>query len=102
MINDTDRWIESAHDFKFNRIEEEESYNFCEISINAAQLYLGNSTDFGDAKTCDSFEHRPTYNSLIHRFNLFCRRQALVPLTQSFHLLGVLLGGILANFMMKA
>lgn len=102
MINDTERWIEAAHEDKFNHIENEESYDFCRIYENSDQRYLRNSNDVSDLQICNKFDHSPKYYSLIHQYELFCQRDALLPLTQSFHLLGVLLGGILANFMLKA
>lgn len=104
IINDTNRWIKAAHVSKFSRIENEESYNLCDVYENAVQRYVENSTVLtsSDLQTCHEFDHHPKYYSIIHQYDLFCSREALLPLTQSFHLLGVLLGGILANFMLKA
>jgi hypothetical protein len=102
-VNDTKLWIHSAHKEKFNRVENEKSFDFCYTYENAAEKYLNKSVQLGqsDVIECHSFEHRPGYFSLIHQYELFCSKEALVALTQSFHLLGVLIGGIIAAYMLK-
>lgn len=45
---------------------------------------------------CDKVEHNTEYKSLITQFDLICSRRVLVALTQSFHALGALFGGLLA------
>lgn len=87
----------------FNRVENEKSYDFCQIYDDAEDKYQNQSSDarHGDLIECSSFEHRPVFISLIHQYELFCSREALVSLTQSFHLLGVLIGGIIAFYMLK-
>lgn len=101
-INDTRKWIQSAHKERFNRVENEKSYDFCRFYGNAAETYLNETiSKTGSLFPCASFEHRSIYHSLIHQYELFCKREALVPLTQSFHLLGVLIGGIIAHYMLK-
>lgn len=104
QLNETDSWIKSAHKEKFNRVENEMSYDFCRVYKNAVDNYLNNSMDENDLNeldACSNYEHRPVYFSLIHQYELFCEREALVSLTQSFHLLGVLIGGIVAFYMLK-
>ncbi|KAH8360014.1 hypothetical protein KR093_010188 [Drosophila rubida] len=46
---------------------------------------------------CEKVEHNTEYNSLITQFDLICSRRVLVAVTQSFHALGALLGGLLAH-----
>lgn len=99
--NNTNLWITLAHETTFNRIENEVSYDFCAVHENAANKYFNNSFEDGDVIPCKSFEYRPIYYSLILQYELFCSREALVALTQSFHLLGVLLGGLIATEMLK-
>uniref|UniRef100_A0A1I8Q968 Major facilitator superfamily (MFS) profile domain-containing protein n=2 Tax=Stomoxys calcitrans TaxID=35570 RepID=A0A1I8Q968_STOCA len=45
---------------------------------------------------CDEFEHRAEYSSLVMQFDLVCSREMLVALTQAFHALGGLVGGLIA------
>lgn len=101
-INSTDSWIKLVHPEKFNRVENEDSYDFCLIN----QKYFSDSAtnithNKGDFASCSRFEHHPIYFSLIHQYELFCSREPLVALTQSFHLLGVLIGGIIAHYLLK-
>lgn len=49
------------------------------------------------ALPCDKIEHNTEYKSLITQFDLICSRRVLVALTQSFHALGALIGGLLAH-----
>ena len=101
-INDTDRWIKLAHKENFNQVENEDSYDFCLVYDNADEKFLNNSiVTSKNLVSCSHFEHRPIYFSIIHQYELFCKREALVSLTQSFHLLGVLIGGIIAYYMLK-
>ncbi|KAJ6649670.1 Organic cation transporter-like protein [Pseudolycoriella hygida] len=102
-VTNTTSWIESAHKKTFNRIENEESFNFCWVNKNLTErsFNLTVNDDNGTLVECLEFENRPSFNSIIHQFELFCTREALVALSQSFHLFGVLMGGILAYYMMK-
>ncbi|XP_017846044.1 solute carrier family 22 member 1 [Drosophila busckii] len=45
---------------------------------------------------CEKIEHHTEYKSLITQFDLICSRRVLVAVTQSFHALGALIGGLLA------
>lgn len=105
-VNDTDKWIKAAHKKIFNRVENEEAFDFCNIKEKAAEKYLAAEIATDDSNenlvSCSSFEHHPTYFSLIHQYDLFCSREALIALTQSFHLLGVLIGGVIAFNMLKS
>lgn len=101
-VNTTSSWIESAHRKIFNRVENEESYNFCLVNENSYEENFNYSGNFNHTFVeCTDFEHRPTFYSIIHQYALFCSREAHVALSQSFHLLGVLIGGIIAFYMLK-
>lgn len=51
---------------------------------------------------CESFIHHTDYKSIITDYDLVCSRDILVATTQSLHLLGVLMGGLLATNLLKA
>jgi len=56
-----------------------------------------NATTFNQKSLpCEKVEHNTEYKSLITQFDLICSRRVLVAVTQSFHALGALLGGLLA------
>ncbi|KAH8278442.1 hypothetical protein KR018_003393 [Drosophila ironensis] len=50
---------------------------------------------------CEHVEHMTDYNSIITQFDLICSRRVLVALTQSFHALGALIGGLMAYSALK-
>lgn len=50
---------------------------------------------------CMDFVFRSDFHSLIAEFNLICSRSLLLNLSQSFHIFGLLLGGILAYWLLK-
>ncbi|CRL07715.1 CLUMA_CG020669, isoform A [Clunio marinus] len=101
-LNDTNFWINSIHKESFNRIENEESYDYCYVYQDA---YLNYSVREDEATResipCVKFQHQTVYASIINQYELLCSREALVALSQSFHLLGVLIGGIIAFYMLK-
>lgn len=102
-IENTTTWIQSAHRKIFNKVENEESYNFCHVYENTTTgesfNYSGNVNQ--TFVECSDFVHRPTFYSIIHQYGLICSREAHVALSQSFHLLGVLIGGIIAFYLLK-
>lgn len=50
---------------------------------------------------CEHFAFDPDFHSLVAEFNLVCKRQLLLPLSQCFHILGLLCGGIIAFVLLK-
>ncbi|EDV90843.1 solute carrier family 22 member 1 [Drosophila grimshawi] len=50
---------------------------------------------------CERVEHNSDYKSLITQFDLICSRRVLVAVTQSFHALGTLMGGLLAYQLLR-
>ncbi|KAM8706075.1 hypothetical protein ACLKA7_010374 [Drosophila subpalustris] len=55
------------------------------------------TTSTQETLPCKKVEHNTAYKSLITQFDLICSRRVLVAVTQSFHALGALLGGLLAH-----
>jgi hypothetical protein len=100
--NSTNLWLKAAHKEIFNRVENEVAYDICNVYKNATERFLQNVFEPStETIPCSDFVHEPTYVSIVHRYDLICSRQWLVPLTQSFHLLGVLIGGLVANQLLK-
>ncbi|XP_031635382.1 organic cation transporter-like protein isoform X2 [Contarinia nasturtii] len=50
---------------------------------------------------CTHFTFKPEYHSLVADFKLICGRELLLPLSQCFHIFGLLVGGIVAYFLLK-
>lgn len=95
-------WIKAAHPYKYDYIEQEDSYNFCKVFNNSKIRYWNETNERGNQLSkCTDFKQIPSYRSLILEFELYCARDVLVPMTQSFHLLGVLIGGLIAAQLLK-
>ncbi|XP_055904665.1 solute carrier family 22 member 3 [Eupeodes corollae] len=46
---------------------------------------------------CAHFQHNSTFRSLVTQFDLVCSRQVLVGVSQTFHSIGTLVGGLLTR-----
>lgn len=110
-------WVKVSHPQKEEADDQEFTIDFCNVYRDAqehAHFYykyenqadeplvweepLSNKTDI---IPCNHFQHKSDYHSVITQFDLVCSRDILVSVTQFFHLFGVLLGGILANYLLK-
>lgn len=80
-----------AQDFNENILRYNDTIDSIILSINKSQT----------AVRCESFEYDTDFESIITQFDLVCSREILVALTQSFHLFGILCGGIFGGFMLK-
>ncbi|CRL01672.1 CLUMA_CG014891, isoform A [Clunio marinus] len=109
-------WIKIAHPIKEEQTDQEVVIDFCNIyedAIDHIREYYNNtehdeidlfkppSLNSTKLIPCESFEHKPTYASIITQFDLYCSRNILVAVTQFCHLFGVLSGGIITTFMMN-
>lgn len=50
---------------------------------------------------CENFTFQSDYYSLVEEFVWVCERKHLISLSQCFHIFGLLVGGIIAYFMLK-
>lgn len=100
FIND---WIKVAHPIKGKRTDSEFIVDFCHVYEDAMTDHKGVFEEIEMInRICEFFEHRPAYTSIITQFDLYCSREVLIAVTQFFHLLGVLCGGIITTKMMKS
>lgn len=101
---------------KWNEIVHPEVYDYhkryvdqCQIYENARERWFNYSNhDSRDIQSrtdntvpCNTFEFHPEYVTVATTFELVCSRKWLVSLTQSFHLLGIFLGVLIANELLK-
>lgn len=71
------------------------------IEINSNNLITVSIIKSTNAVPCELFGYNTDFQSIITQFDLVCSREILVALTQSFHLFGILCGGIVGGFMLK-
>lgn len=85
VLQDINENVQRYNDTKDN------DKNLLIISLNKSE----------NAVRCESFGYNTEFESIITQFDLVCSREILVALTQSFHLFGILCGGIVGGFMLK-
>lgn len=106
-------WIKISHPIKEEADDKEFAIDFCNVYDDAREHvdqylhsaeYLQERRKYRNSSIipCDEFEHHADYHSLITQFDLVCSRDILVAVTQSFHLLGVLLGGIITTKLLES
>ncbi|XP_031635395.1 organic cation transporter-like protein [Contarinia nasturtii] len=78
----------------YTRLGEIDRIDFCRVDVNQTVTIPPQSSH---TDQCEKFTHHSIFNSLVTQFDLVCSRRNLIAITQFFHLLGVLCGGILAN-----
>lgn len=115
MSDHVNNWIKIAHPLKEDRTDHEFAIDFCNVYEDAQQhiknffnttrddidLFHMPTNNTSRLVPCESFEHQPSYTSIITQFDLYCSRDILVAVTQFFHLFGVLCGGIVTTYMLK-
>lgn len=101
-------WIARAHPIIVDH-HNRSSVNFCEVYTifwEKPLEYFGPNHTTIDTKNltttkCKNFTFSPDFKSLVADFNLICAREFLLPLSQCFHIFGLLVGGIVAYFLLK-
>lgn len=107
--NYTDQWIAKAHPKQIHHYNKHSSVNYCEVYAevwNHPMDFIGsNKTDIVPKNLttikCAHYSFNPHYYSLVADYKLVCDRSFWVSLTQCFHILGLLIGGIIAYYMLK-
>lgn len=104
----TKDWVDRAHPIIVDH-HNRSRVNFCEVFTifwEKPLEYFGPNHTTIDTKNltttkCTNFTFNPNYHSLVADFNLICGRELLLPLSQCFHIFGLLVGGIIAYFLLK-
>lgn len=101
-------WISKAHPVTYDS-DNISHTNYCNVYTelyNNPLDYFGpnytqiDTSNFTTSK-CTNFTFNPNFHSLVVEFNLVCGRDLLVSLSQCFHIGGLLVGGIVAYFILK-
>lgn len=107
--NYTDQWIAKAQPKQINSYNNRTSVNYCEVYAevwkNPMDFIGPNKSDIVPKNLttieCERFSFNPDYYSLIADYSLVCDRHFWVSLSQCFHIFGLLIGGIIAYYMLK-
>ncbi|XP_001649362.2 organic cation transporter protein [Aedes aegypti] len=105
---DETKWIKASHPVVEKVNDHEYTVDYCKVFENNLEYYNDeNLTSWQQPSNntklvpCAAFEHLSEHVSIITQFDLVCSRYPLIALTQSAHLFGVLLGGIIATQLLK-
>lgn len=106
--NYTAQWMEKAQP-KLVDSYNKQSVDYCEVYAEVWKHpvdFIGpNKTDIVPKNLttikCERFSFNPEYFSLVADYSLVCGRSYWVSLTQCFHIIGLLTGGIIVYFMLK-
>lgn len=106
--NYTEEWIDYAHPAHYNR-RDERVVDYCKVYSELMQrpfdYFRPNVTEIDTSELtpvkCHHFSFNPDFHSMVADFGLVCDRNYLVALSQCFHILGLMVGGIVAHFMLK-
>lgn len=103
-------WIEAANP---TVVDYHKQYvDVCQVYVDAEERFKSyfNDSFMGEKdegnfssklKPCTKFEFLTHDETVVSKFGLVCDKNYLVALTQSFHLLGVLLGVLISNELLK-
>lgn len=79
----------------------ENTSNFMEYDRGEWRLKNELPDHGNETVACDNFVFKSRYHSLVARFSLVCSRTLMLALSQSFHILGLLIGGIIAYYLVR-
>lgn len=104
-----DEWIKIAHPYRLSRQHQHKVLDYCWVYQDVMDnplLFIGpNKTQTlgpnATAVPCEQFAYDPNFHSLVAEFHMVCKRQFLLPLSQCFHIFGLLCGGVIAFIMLK-
>lgn len=104
-------WISQIHPMRKHDTDKELQIDFCKVYKDG---YADNVKFFEFSKNqnlsmrenrkiipCENFHFNTDFHSVISEYSLVCSRRLLVTLSQSFHIFGLLIGGIAVHFMLK-
>lgn len=101
-------WIQKAHPVKLNHGKS--VIDYCSVYKDVYDepfKYFGSNSTNAIPMTnetsikCSKYEFAPDYHSLTADFQMFCGGEMLLPITQMFHIFGLLCGGLVAYHSLK-
>ncbi|CAO1398262.1 unnamed protein product [Diamesa serratosioi] len=93
--------IDSKQSNDYCHVVQDFSGNVYNDTIDNKNVLILSNNKSTNTVPCESFGFNSEFQSIITQFDLVCSREILVALTQSFHLFGILCGGIVGTFMLK-
>lgn len=111
-ITNHTEWVLQSHPIRKYDTDKEFQIDFCKVYQDAYDDKMMKLFEFSKndnfsirenrkVMPCKNFHFNSDFNSVIKEYNLVCSRRLLVTVSQSFHIFGLLIGGIAAHFMLK-
>ncbi len=113
-ITNHTEWVLQSHPMRRYGADKEFKIDFCKVykdayddnkEIKFFEFSKGdNNVSIRDNRKiipCENFHFNNEFHSVIKEYKLVCSRRLLTTLSQSFHIFGLLIGGIAAHFMLK-
>lgn len=105
-------WILQSHPIRKYGTDKEFQIDFCRVykdayddsTIKLYEFSKGDNMTIRENRKvmpCAKFHYNFEFHSVIKEYNLVCSRRLLANLSQSLHIVGLLIGGIVAHFMLK-
>ena len=107
-----EKWLEIEHpNIQERQTDREFDIDFCSVhenftpnTTNPFEEPLTNESYHKNGQKlipCNKIESNSEYNSLVSEFDLVCSRKLLISVTQAFHSLGTLVGGLVATKLLQ-
>lgn len=111
-ITNHTEWILQSHPVRKYSADKEFHIDFCKVYKDAYDDKTMKFFEFSKNDNvsshenrkiipCENFHFNSDFHSVIKEYNLVCSRRLFVTVSQSFHIFGLMVGGIVAYFMLK-
>lgn len=105
-ITNHTEWILQSHPMRKYATDKEFQIDFCKVykdrvDDKVTKFFELSKNDNQKIIPCENFHFSTDFHSVIVEYSLVCSRRLLVTLSQSFHIVGLLIGGIVVHFMLK-
>lgn len=115
-ITNHSAWIAASHPVVRSSTNEKLSYDYCNVyreiydRVDAVELQPKGSVKMAERNgsisrpgvvPCKEFIFNTAYRSVVTDYGLVCGRKLLGALAQSFHIFGLLVGGVVAFYCLK-
>ncbi|XP_037040820.1 organic cation transporter protein-like [Bradysia coprophila] len=111
-ITNHTEWVLQSHPIRKYGTDKEFQIDFCRVykdayddkTIKLFEFSKGDNVSIRENRKvmpCVNFHFNSDFHSVIREYKLVCSRRLLANLSQSLHIVGLLIGGIVAHFMLK-
>lgn len=111
-ITNHTEWVLQSHPIRKFGTDKEFKIDFCRVYKDAYDDKMIKFYEFSNSDNvtvrenrkimpCEKFHFNTDFHSVIKEYRLVCSRRLLTTVSQCFHIVGALIGGIIGHFMLK-